>query len=113
MRQGRKWQVGHLNMQKAPGQSQLRKTDTGALERNGPTGPERAWSRELTWCDMARPTELYHIGANGKWAARTCTMHLGGQNLAKLIRAPLKEMDQPGHAQSGDLTWRDMARPTE
>ena len=34
MSQGIKQKMGHRNMHKAPGHSQLRKTDTGALERN-------------------------------------------------------------------------------
>ena len=37
MQQGTKWQTGHPNLQKELKQSQLNKTDTGALERNGPT----------------------------------------------------------------------------
>ena len=37
MPQGRKWKTGHLNMHKALGRSQLSKTDTGALKRNGST----------------------------------------------------------------------------
>ena len=37
MPQGRKWQTGHPNMHKAPGKSQISKTDTDALERNGST----------------------------------------------------------------------------
>ena len=34
MPQGSKWKMGRPNMHKAPGRSQLSKTDTGALERN-------------------------------------------------------------------------------
>ena len=37
MPQWRKQQMGHLNMNKASRQSQLNKTDTGALEQNVPT----------------------------------------------------------------------------
>ena len=37
MPQGSKWKMGCPNIHKAPGQSQLSKTDTGTLERNGPT----------------------------------------------------------------------------
>ena len=37
MPQGSKWKTGHLNMHKALRWSQLRKTDTGTLEQNGPT----------------------------------------------------------------------------
>ena len=37
MPQGGKWKTGHPNVHKALEWSQLSKTDTGALERNGPT----------------------------------------------------------------------------
>ena len=37
MPQGRKWKTSHLNVHKAPRQSQLSKIDTGTLELNGPT----------------------------------------------------------------------------
>ena len=52
-----KMENGPPNMHKAPGQSQLSKTDTDALERNDPTQPEGARSDDLTQRDMARPTE--------------------------------------------------------
>ena len=35
--QGSKWKIGCPNVHKAPEQSQISKTDTGALERNGST----------------------------------------------------------------------------
>ena len=41
MPQERKYQMGHLNMHKAPGWSQLCKTKMGALKRNDLTQPER------------------------------------------------------------------------
>ena len=37
MPQGRKQKIGHPNVNKAPRRSQLSKTDTSALDRNGPT----------------------------------------------------------------------------
>ena len=61
-----KWQTGRSNVHKAPEQSQLSKTDTGALERNGSTRPECARSGDLTWWDTALPTKQSHKGANGK-----------------------------------------------
>ena len=51
------------------------------------------------------------MGENGKWAARTCTRHPGGHNLAKLIQAPSNETILPERARSGDLTRQDTARP--
>ena len=60
---------------------------------NETTQPEHAWLGDMiTRCDMTRPTERFHMGANGKQAARTCTMHSGGHNLAKLIRVPSNKM---------------------
>ena len=53
--ENQKWQTGRPNMHKAPRLSQLSKTDTGALERNGLTRPERARSGDLTW--HARPND--------------------------------------------------------
>ena len=42
-----------------------------------------------------------------------CIRHLGGHNLAKLIRAPSNEMAQPECTRSGDLTRCDTARLTK
>ena len=95
MLQGRKWQMGCPNMHKALGQSQLSKTDTGALERNGLTRLERARLGDLTWHDTTHPTERCHKGENEKRAARTCIRHAGGHNLAKLMCAPSNEMARP------------------
>ena len=78
--------MSHPNVYKAPGQSQLRKTDTSTLEQNGPTR-----TRPVGRPHTAHPTERCHKGANGNWAARTCIRHLGGHNLAKLIWAPSNE----------------------
>ena len=64
MPQGRKWQTGHPNVHKAPEQSQLSKTNTGALERNDPTRPKRAQSGDFTRRDTAHPTERCQKGAN-------------------------------------------------
>ena len=94
MPQGSKRQTGHPNiMHKAPGRSQLSKTHMGALERNGPTPPERAWLGNLTRRDMAHLNERCHKGENDKRATQTsCTRHPGSHNLEKLIQAPSNEM---------------------
>ena len=106
MPQGRKWKTGRSNVHKAPEQSQLSKTDTGALERNSQTRLERARSGDLTRHETARPIEQCHKGDNGKRATPTCTRHPVGHNLAKLISAPSNEMDRPKRARLGDLTRR-------
>ena len=80
---------------------------------NKTTRLERAQSGDLPRHDMARPTERCHKGENGKWATQTCTRHLGGHNLAKLIRVPLNETARTECTQSGDLTWRDIAHSIE
>ena len=49
------------------------------------------------------------MGANGKRAARTCTRHPGGHNLANLIRAPSAQTTRPERLWPGALTRR--ARP--
>ena len=104
--------MSHPNVHKAPRQSQLSKTDMSALERNGPTRPECAWSGDLTRCDMTHPNERCHKGANGKRATQMCTRHSGGQNLAKLIREPSNEMARLERVWSGDLTLHDTVRLT-
>ena len=76
--------MGRSSVQKAPGQSQLIKTDTSAIERNGLTRPERARSGGLTWRNRAHLNEQCHKGENGKRAARTCTRHPGGYSLANV-----------------------------
>ena len=89
-------------MQKAPKQSKLSKNNMGALEENNQT--KRTQLGDLTRRDMTRLIEqICHKGANRKWAARTCTRHPSGHNLAKLIRAPSNETTQPKRARSGDL----------
>ena len=98
--------MGHSNVHKAPRQSQLSKTDTGALELNGLTRPELAESGDLTRRDTTHPNEQCHKGENGKRATQMCTRHPGGHKLAKLIRAPSNEIVQPEHAWFGALTWR-------
>ena len=113
MPQGSKWKMGHLNMHKAPRRSQLSKADTGALERNNMTRPECAWSGVLTRRNTTRPNERFHKGENGKWAARTCTRHPDGHNLAKLIWAPSNETTRPERARSGNLTRHDTTHLTE
>ena len=105
--------MGRPNVRKAPGWSQLRKIDTGALKGNGLTQPKCTRSSNLTWRGTTHPTKQCHKGENGKWAARTCTRHLGDHNLEKLIRAPSNETTRPEHARSGDLPWRETAHPTE
>ena len=72
------------------GRSQLSKSDTGAL---GPNDPTR--TNALTRHDTARPRERTHMGANGKRAARPCTRHLGGHNLANLTRVPSCQTTRP------------------
>ena len=108
MPQGRKQQTSHPNVHKAPERSQPSITNMGALERNGPTRTCLA-GRPRT----ARLTERCHKGANRKWATQMCTRHLGGHNLAKLIRVPSNETAQPERTRSGDLTRRDTTRSTE
>ena len=49
----------------------------------------------LTRRDPARPTKWTHMGAHGKWAARTCKRHLGDHNLANLTRAPSGQTTRP------------------
>ena len=89
--------MGHLNVHKAPGRSQLSKNDTGALERNGPTRTRLVGDH--TRCDTTRLTErICHKGENNKRAARTCTRHPHSQNLAKLIQVPSNKTARPEHA---------------
>ena len=112
MPQGSKQKTGCQNVHKAPGQSQLSKTDTGALERNGPTRPEHARSGDLTQRDTSCPTERRHKGANGKWVAQTCTRHPSGHNLEKMIRAPSNETTQPDPNAPGRATSHGATRCT-
>ena len=94
---GSKRQTGRPDVHKAPGRSQLSKSDTGALRPNGPTRTDA-----LTRCHTARPTEQTHMGANGKRVARTCTRHPGGRNLANLIRAPSAQTTRPEPVSLGE-----------
>ena len=63
----------------------------------------------LTRHDTARPPKRTHMGANGKRAARTCTNHPGGHNLANLTRAPSGHTTRPERTPSPGTTRR--ARP--
>ena len=60
--------MGCLNVHKAPGQSQLSKTATNALQQNGLTQPECARSCDLTWRDTMHQNERCHKGEYDKQA---------------------------------------------
>ena len=68
--------------------------------------PERPRPCALTRGDTKGPAERTHIRANGKRAARTCTRHPGGHNLANLTRAPSDRTARPGRTPSPGTTKR-------
>ena len=78
MPEGRKWQMGRLNVHKGHGWSTLHRTDTSALERNDPTNTHGwATSHSVTRCAQTNDatTEKMENGpperAQGTWAVTT------------------------------------------
>ena len=107
-------------MTRAPSQQTARPDPNGRrrTKRPDPNGRPRTKRPDPTGRPhTARPTERWHKRANGKRAARTCTRHPGGHNLAKMIRAPSHETARPGAlarngpTRTGALTRR--ARPND
>ena len=96
MPQGSKQQMGWQNVHKAPGQSQLNKTDTGGLERNDPT--------------QTRPVGRPHMVQHGvldrtmpqgiKWKMGRLNMHKAPRRsqLSKTDTGALKRNDPASHS---------------
>ena len=84
MPQGSKRQTSHPNVHKAPGQSQLRKTDTSTLERNDPTRT----------CLVERPDHKARHGALDRKMPKGSKQKMGHSNVHKaLVQSELSKTD--------------------
>ena len=113
MPQGRKWQMGHPNMHKAPRWSQLSKTNTGALKWNGPTRMRRVGWPYTAWHDA--PKKIMPQGRKSKMGHRNMHKAAEWSQLSKIDMGTLERNGptRPEHTWSGNLTRRDMVHPTE
>ena len=80
--------------ERTPSCRTTKRTDPNGRRRPArPNDPTR--TDALTRHDRTTRPERTHMGANGKRAARTCTRHPGGHNLANLTRAPSGQTTPP------------------